>query len=357
MPISAPELTAALEAMLLRALAVEWRTLNHGRFGSRMQLPLIELSRTDGALGRWITSGRRMQFARNYVTTACWGAVREVIKHEMAHQFVAEVLGVHDETAHGATFQKLCADLGVDGRATGAPQVELGADDARVAARIAKLLALAESQNQHEAETAMLTAQRLMLTHNIAASALGGSVHFGFRHVGQPSGRIQEHERLLANVLQQHFFVDAIWVPVYRPLLGKDASALELSGTTSNLDIAEYAHGFLQQSADHLWRDHKRTNKLRGDRDRRMFLAGVIQGFAEKLRAAEVQHAEQGLVWVRSGDQAQYFKRRHPRVRQVAYGGQRRGESYDHGREAGQKLVLHRGVAGGPAERGRLLGT
>ena len=89
------ELTATLEAMLLRAIVVEWRSFNESRFNSRMQLPLVELTRAEGVLGRWISSGRRMQVARGFVTTATWGAVREVIKHEMAHQFVDEVLGVH----------------------------------------------------------------------------------------------------------------------------------------------------------------------------------------------------------------------------------------------------------------------
>ena len=50
-------------------------------------------------------------------------------------------------------------------------------------------------------------------------------------HLGEPTGRVGEHERLVAMILGKHFFVEAIWVPVYRPLEGKRGSVLEICGT------------------------------------------------------------------------------------------------------------------------------
>ena len=58
------------------------------------------------------------------VTEHPWTVVLEVLRHEMAHQYVDEVLGVHDETAHGPTFQAVCEARAIDGRAAGVLEVD-----------------------------------------------------------------------------------------------------------------------------------------------------------------------------------------------------------------------------------------
>ena len=47
----------------------------------------------------------------------------------------------------------------------------------------------------------------------------------------------------------------------------------------------------------------------------------------------------------------------HPYVRHVRYAGQRRTDAYAHGREAGKKIVIHKGVKGSAEQRGLLLGA
>src|SRR5262249_7846916 len=151
-----------------------------------------------------------------------WGVVVEVLKHEMAHQYVHEVLGKRDESAHGPAFRDLCEKLGIDAGAAGVPSAAgTTADDERVLGRIARLLALAESANVHEAQAAMNAAQRLMLKHNLESVADHRRPGYGFRHLGKPTGRVGEADRLLGAILGKHFFVEVIWVPVYRPAEGK----------------------------------------------------------------------------------------------------------------------------------------
>ena len=58
---------------------------------------------------------------------------------------------------------------------------------------------------------------------------------------------------MVAMILGMHFFVEGIWIPVYRPLEAKRGSVLEICGSSANLAIAEYVHGFLHQTADRLW--------------------------------------------------------------------------------------------------------
>jgi hypothetical protein len=280
-----------------------------------------------------------------------------VLKHEMAHQYVHEILAEHSQTPHGAAFRAACARLGVDERASGVPGVldPLPRAEDRIVERIARLLALAESPNRHEAEAAMAAAQRLMLKHNLAAVRTHAAQDYGFRHLGRPSGRVSEHERLVAMILGKHFFVESIWVPVYRSLVAKRGSVLEICGTRANLAIAEYVHGFLHATAERLWREHKQSHGIASDRERRTYLAGVMTGFADKLVRQQVQSKREGLVWVLDGDLAGYFRRRHPHVRHVRHGGQRRTDAWARGREAGRAIVLHKPVQGAATSRGRLL--
>ncbi len=354
---AAPELTAALEAALVRELRATWWQLNDAYFRGGLRAPTVELVPTRHALGRWIPATRTIEISRPLVLEQAWGAVVEVLKHEMAHQYVHEVLRETDQTPHGRAFQEACARLGVDARASGVPDAPPQPTEDRIVERIARLLALAESPNRHEAEAAMAAAQRLMLKHNLEAtrSQPAGGRDYGHLHLGKPTGRVSEHERLVAMILGKHFFVEAIWIPVYRPLEGLRGSVLEICGTRSNLAIAEYVHGFLHETAERLWRAHKTERGIRSDRERRTYLAGVMVGFADKLARQDARGRSEGLVWVRDGDLDTWFRRRHPYIRHVRHAGQRRTDAWAHGREAGRSIVLHKPVDAAARSRGRLL--
>ncbi len=350
-----PALTAALEAALVRELRATFHQLNESFFKGALRAPTLELVSTRATLGRWQPATRAIEISRPLLLERPWGAVVEVLKHEMAHQYVSEVLRAADESPHGQAFRDVCARLGVDARASGVPDAPPHAGEEKIVERITRLLALAESPNRHEAEAAMAAAQRLMLRHNLEAVHAHAPRDYAFLHLGAPSGRVGEHERVVAMILGAHFFVEAIWVPVYRPREGKRGSVLEIVGGRANLAIAEYVHGFLLATAERLWREHRLALGIRSDRDRRTYLAGVMVGFADTL-ARQAQRSEQeGLVWVRDGDLAVYFRRRHPYVRHVRHAGQRRTDAWARGREAGRTIVLHKPVAGAAQSRGRLL--
>jgi hypothetical protein len=348
---------AELDAALLRAAKLAHDELNATLFKRRLRPPTFELIDAQGVLGRWEGSTRTLRVQRRLLLDHPWGVVLEVLKHEMAHQYVDEVLGVRDEPAHGPAFREVCAKLAIDPAATGLP--EAGAptpEEHRALERIAKLLALAESPNEHEARAAMAAAQKLMLRHNLERPARETSRGYAFRHLGEPKGRVHEHERLLATILSEHFFVETIWVPVWRVMEQKRGSVLEICGTPANLEMAAYVHAFLQHTGEELWRAHKREEGIDGDRDRRTYLAGVMSGFAEQLASQKKKSREEGLVWLGDPGLSEFYRRRNPHVRMVRFGGGPRTEAREHGRAAGRQIVLNKPVSGGPVQRGRLLG-
>jgi hypothetical protein len=350
-------LTAELEAALARELRLSFAEINAALFKRALRPVRIELADTTSRLGLWRPEPRAIEISRRLVLDHPWSMVVEVLKHEMAHQYAHEVLGASDEAAHGPAFRQVCERLGIDASASGAPRASAGpgSDQARLLERVAKLLALAESANVHEAEAAMAAAQRLMLKHNLDVAARQVRHQYGFRHLGRPTGRVAEHERVLAAILGDHFFVEVIWVPVYRPMEGKRGSVLEVCGTEDNLEMAAYVHAFLLRTGEQLWREHQRELGIRSNRDRRTFMAGVMSGFLEKLRRQKTEAREQGLVWVGDADLRGFYKRRHPHIHHARYVGNRRTEAHAHGRAAGRRIVLHRPVSGSAGAGGKLL--
>ncbi len=342
------ELDAQLEAALLRELSQRWGDYNACFFRHALKRPVLALGESDEILGRWEPERRRIVLSRKLVTAAGWGTVLEVLKHEMAHQYAHEILGAVGETAHGPVFQRVCDNLGIDATAAGMPAaISDDENRMRLLQRVSDLLALAQSSNRHEAENAAAAAQKLMLRHNIELCSRSERQHYAFRYLGEPKGRRQESEHILASILAEHFFVEVIWVAGYRAHDKKRGSVLELCGTPENLDISCYVHGFLQRTAERLWKEHKRRQGIRRDRDRRTYIAGVMEGFAERLSREKTKANQSGLVWVGDADLNDYYRVRHPRVRAVRVQGHGYSEARSEGRSAGRAIVLHKGVEAG----------
>jgi hypothetical protein len=344
-----------LERLALQALLEEYRQLNYGLFSDKLEAPALRLSESSAELGLWEAEPPTIHLSRLLVLEQPWGSVVEVLKHEMAHQFVSEVLGVAEPRAHGPVFQKVCQERGIDGAASGL-RAPTQAADSSVLGKIRHLLALAESSEQHEAEAAAAAAQRLMLKHNLREVSQAQPQQYCFIQLGEATGRVAESQRTLASILRDFFFVEVIWVGVYRPLEGKHGSVIEVCGTRANVELAQYVHSFLNHSAQRLWREHKRRAGIRGDRDRRAFEAGVMAGFHKKLKSERQRSHEQGLVWQGDAELNSYFRKRFPRIRNVQYGTSSGTGAHAAGRAAGQGLVLHRGVTSGPSAGPRLLG-
>ncbi len=341
-----------LEAQLLREVVEQWEFINRELFGGVMRPPIFELADSTDLLGVWRPADRTIALARAGIATRPWAETIEILKHEIAHQFVDEILG-GDATPHGPKFREVCEARGIDARATGVGPGDADAveDSARmrVVARVQKLLALAESSNQHEAELAASTAQRIMLKYNLdlQGSEAGDSGGCAYLWLGEPTGRIQPHQRVLAGLLLTHFFVQVIWIPVYRPLEGKHGSVIEVCGRPENLAMAEYVHAFVLRTIERLWREHKRATDVRSDRDRRSFLAGAVAGLSEKLRAQRAVAQREGLVWVGDARVCDYFRRRHPHTRSAGRRTRANAAAYSKGKSAGQTIVLSRPVNGG----------
>jgi predicted SprT family Zn-dependent metalloprotease len=90
-------ISVELERLLVRELHRNWHELNQGLFRGAMAPPVLRLVDARERLGRWVLDERAIELSRPLIYEQPWGAVVEVLKHEMAHQFVHEVMGVLDD--------------------------------------------------------------------------------------------------------------------------------------------------------------------------------------------------------------------------------------------------------------------
>lgn len=340
----AARLGVELEARLLQRLSVEWRGINYTLFKSALRAPVIGLCDADEPLARWIPELRSVELSRGLVLEFAWAEVLESLKRLAVQQFIHECLSV-DEHPRGLTYRRICRKLGVDPLPTSVSrpvQHELQAST-RVISRVHKLLALARSPNRHEAETAAMTAQRLLLKFNIQHDALDDpspGARYAARHLGPPLARRCEHDQRLAKILNDYFFVESAWLPVYLPAQGLRATVLEICGLDVNLQMAEHVHAFLRHTATSLWSTYQSTNASSSADARLAFLAGVMQGFESRLAEQQRALAEQGLVWVPGPGLVDFFARRNPSLRRVHGEAGHCGDAYDHGHHAGRSITL-----------------
>ncbi|HET9989741.1 MAG TPA: DUF2786 domain-containing protein [Kofleriaceae bacterium] len=346
-------LSAQLEAELMRELARCYDRINWTHFAEQLKRPVIVLAEAAHRLGQWSRATRTLELQRALVLGKPWAEVLAVLEHEMAHQFVDEVMQIRDESAHGDTFRRVCEQRGIDGRANGAPVVRDGMEGVdRTLERIRKLFALAGSSNQHEAEAAMKRAHELMLRHNIEQLP---TVHeFEVRHLGEPRRRANTVEAEIMGLLSEFFFVEVISIPVYVPHTAAHGRVYEIAGTLANVEMASHAYAFLLATCERLWRENRADARVRSGRDRVSYQTGVIRGFREKLVFERVELRGVGLVWRGDKRLEEFYRKRNPRIvtrrRSLRVGG-----AHHAGREAGRTVVLHKPVTTGPSGGPKLL--
>lgn len=340
-----------LDAALLRAVREAWHGFNHARFHQSLRPPVFALHAGRSDLGRWTPRTRTISLSRPLVHEAPWAEVEAVLLHEMAHQFVSEVLRRDDEPPHGPAFRWVYSSFRLEA-ALARPLAEEAAPEPKVLRRVRALLALSSSPNEHEAQAALAAAHRLLLKHNLSEDAVRGEARtYGYRRLRPVQLRVPLSDKILATILVSHFFVEGIWVQEFDRKRLKWGTCFEIMGTRANLEVAEWVWGTVRETAERLWQRARVERGLTG-RERRAFLVGVMTGFHDRLEEqARTCRAEEGLVWVGDAALEDWSHDRYPRRRSTGSSAPVRGlRGYRAGEEAGRKLELRRPLRGDGAK-------
>ena len=355
----------ALERSILLGLAAEWREIAAAlprRVREPLRRPQFALSDAERRLGSWDAAGERIRVSRRFALERGWDELRELLRHEMAHQLADQALGGAGQTAHGPAFREACKILGAHPAASGefVPLGDrLGGDAdparARALARVHKLLALASSRNRHEAELALLRAREFARRHQVGAQ--DAAPEFLSAFAGTPALRHTRDEYLLAGLVTHAWEAYGIWVPAWVVQRARMGTVLELSGTPAQVKLAGYVHEFVRRHIAAEWSRYDGGRRL-GARRRTDFACGVVEGFRGTLeRGGKSRGAGEAVV--RTGQDpllASYLSSRYPRRTTIRRGGGRVDpEVHRDGVRAGERLVIREGVEGPPAPARRLL--
>jgi len=358
------------ERTILYGLACEWENalgILGAKERARMRRPLFSLRDMTSRWGTWTRQRREISLSRELVLRHSWDSVREVLLHETAHQLADEVLGGAGEPPHGPVFRKACSMLRADPAACGRrpaldERIRGEPDEAedRVLARVRKLMALAESPNRHEAESAMAKAHEITEKNHLGILERDEPRSFTSLFVGRPALRQPREAYALALLLQDFYFVQGIWVPAYVLERGKMGRVLEISGTRQNVRVAAYVHDFVLHFVEGRWDAYNRDRGL-ARRRKTDFTLGVLSGFRKKMEEPSDPGAGGGQT-VKALERARdtrldlYLAHRYPRVfRRTVGGAVQDPQVREDGEREGRNLVIHKGIHT-TLSRGRLLG-
>ena len=353
-----------------RKLYQWWHYYNEQYADEALRAPLISLSQAGHELGHWDGAHRRLTISARHIERDPWLEVMETLRHEMAHQYVDEMLrpsGDHHrsddppgpdadaERPHGAAFARACERLRCSARSRGksspAPQ------DDRILRVLQKILALGASPNEHEAQAAVNKARRLLLRYNVDLVELDRERAFEARTLGAVKGRRASYELWLALLLQDFFFVEALWVHSYEALAEKPGTVLRIYGTPTNLEMAAYVYDYLSGLLGRIWQAYKEREGLRGNRERQRFYAGVLEGFYHKLQEQETTiRAAGALVWRGDSQLRRYYRYLNPHVRTYRGRGVVASAAYRDGVQEGRQVEIRRPVASSSDGFGGYLG-
>ncbi len=203
-----------------------------------------------------------------------------IIRHELAHY--QTFIEYPEAAAHGVEFRSICKRFGWGEevfKATtclddGVQIIDI--EENSILRKVQKLMALSSSQNQHEAELAMIKSQELLLKHNLEYVESDEERVFLIRILKQKKENAKM--RAISQILAT-FFVSCVFSRcsgfVY----------LELVGNKTNIEIAEYVALFLDKELERLWKESKRENNLQGTVAKNCLFMGIAKGYCNKISA------------------------------------------------------------------------
>lgn len=338
----------------IRQLREDWKNTNYGNFKDKMVLPNIDLLDSDKTLGKWEGGvKRKISISSFLIKSYPWQYTQEVLYHEMTHQYVEEVLRITDALPHGDVFKKTCDEKGFDHSANGnihdwverRKDVRQPSNNHKILDKIQKLMSLAQSNNQHEAELAMAKAQEFLLKYNLSLLEVETNRKYVHKQIGDV-GRGSPIKSLISTIINKFFFVETLWMYGYDPHSDKKGRILEIYGTPENVEMAGYVHDYLHNISEKFWDGYKRKQKkVTGNKHRRTYIYGLLNGFYHKLETKIVENESKSLIWKGDPQLGTYFRRRNPSIRQTTFRYSKScREAYDSGMKSGKKLVIRKGI-------------
>ncbi len=283
--------------------------------------------------------------------------LQNILRHEMAH-YITMLLHGTNISPHGQEYLSFCHQHGW-GTEVSAARADLAESNAqiegdlvteRLISKVKKLLELASSSNQYEAELATIKANQLIIQHNLDLRS-------------RKSQDFEQATTFLKRILfskQNSSKMRAIYEALtsFQVALcfhhGQDGVYLEAVGPYANVEMAQYVAQFLDREMELLWQQAREQNpQLRGLRSKNSFFAGIGHALVKKNRQAQKMSTLSHELIILEQDLQAHKERVYPRLRASFSNSKVDPTARALGKSAGEKLSIR-----SPIERkgmGRLL--
>jgi hypothetical protein len=221
---------------------------------------------------------------------------------------------------------------------------------AKIIERIKKLLALATSSNQNEAEIAAKMAYDLLARHNISMASVDREKHFTEEMAGKASKAMQCEELAVAEIVSNFFHVRGIFgrrrvsMEIKLDVRSVWVSQISYVGEAHNVEIACYVHDFLLRSFKECWKAYSMANLSKGRGVKKSYILGLKTGLARKLMEQRSNmEQKEGLVLVEDSDLDKFMKEKDLKKKRSEKDVDN-GEAYRQGMVDGNMITIAAGV-------------
>ena len=378
-------ITEKLERQIIKKLNYEWKSIHRDiiirnkKLAERIILPVIVLMDMKACLGQWVQKYMEIRLSRQLVLNGRWDSVCEVLRHEMAHQLAATFPEYKNQPSHGKIFIECCKAVNANPKASGSYETleqrvfgNKENENDKIIIKVKKLMNLASSDNRHEAEAAAAKAGEFIRRYNIDLIKQDRKRDFESIIITDTVLKRSQAQILTASILKSFYFVTPIWISTYIPEKGKMGKDLEITGTVTNLKIADYVFHYVLQYAEKSWHKYKQKNP--GCRSKSGYMTGIVNGFREKL---EKQQASALINQFKQSDMnrdgrhnsscntpaviedkqlIKYWNDRYPSVvTSKAYYSSTSMSAYNSGKSRGKKLTISKGISKDHGNCGKLI--
>lgn len=328
---------------------------------------IIKVSDIKSAWGQWQAFYRTITINQQLIESYSWDVVVEILKHEMAHQYVSETYPNVDETAHGESFKKACQLLSVapwaarasadlSEKIPGIRERVISSDDQRLLDKVEKLLSLAQSTNENEAFLAMQKSREICLKHNldkVARKSPDDSMDSMF--LTQKKKRTDPVDAKILSILNDHFAVRVIHTSLFDAERCEKFQAAEILGRRENLLMADHVYHFLRQQCSSLWEAYRASKRISGT-SRRSYQLGILTGFDQKLSSSPIVVSKPSdldetslsldttaLQKIETSRLDEFVRNRYPRLSKKSWGGGHIDRGiFNQGQVEGRRLNVHK---------------
>jgi hypothetical protein len=219
--------------------------------------------------------------------------------------------------------------------------------------KIQKLLSLATSPNEHEAQVAAAKAQELLVRHNLTLQHLEKKPEDYQPAMFYEGGKRHPALGVIIPILEQFFFVKIVQIRdrttgKYGFGTGKkrgSTTRFEMIGTEVNVKIAQYVADFLLEKFKLFWKNYQKETGC-GIDQRTAYWWGIRKGLEEQLQEKRNKvENEMGLVVVPDPGLQTALTLRHGKLTLSSTAGKiRSNEALEAGKEVGINLQINRGI-------------